>query len=204
MSARNKALLLLAGLSVALTGFALGIAVHIHKSNSTPEVRREQVLRRPGNASPAVRTAVVRTLPTLQRGYAQRDPTKVATLAQDIFPKDGDVLILGTDGGAGEWVRGTSSARQFIENDWRSWGDLRFDADQAIVWCSGDTAWLATIGSVHWEKSNRPLRFTAILTREEDRWVFRQMHFQWDDNQAALGDLLNRRNSAGLLIDALR
>lgn len=202
MSARKKALLLLAGVSVALTGFALGLAVRIHKSGA-PDVLRQQVLTRPGNASPAVRTAVVQTLRAFQRGYTERDPRKLDSFAQNIFPKDGDVLILGTDGGAGEWVRGESNARQFIENDWRSWGDLRFDADQAIVWSSGDAAWLATIGSVHWEKRHRPLRFTAILTREDDRWVFRQMHFQWDDNQAALGGLLSRHNSAGLLIDAL-
>ena len=37
---------------------------------------------------------------------------------------------------------------------------------------------------------NRPLRFTAILTRQGDRWIFRQIHFQWDDRDPGVLGLL--------------
>lgn len=204
MSARSKALFLSAVVSIALIGFALGCAVSLHLKTSSTDSLRQMELTQPGSAPSAVRKDVVESLHALQDGYTERDPKKLATLAHRIFPKDGDVLILGTDGGTGEWMRGATSAQQFIENDWRHWGDLQFDADRSLVWSAGNTAWIATIGSVRWKNRNRPIRFTAILTREDDRWVFRQMHFQWDDNQPDLGDLLRRRTYVSLLMDAFR
>jgi hypothetical protein len=121
-----------------------------------------------------------------------------------LFPADGDLLILGTNGGVDEWARGASNASRFIAADWRGWGDVHLDVEHAIVWSSGDVAWLATIGDVRWHKSQRPLRFTAVLTREDKGWVFRQMHFQWDDNDPAKGDLLRPRTYLRLFSDVLR
>lgn len=189
---------------MALAGFALGCAIRFPFKSSPPDALRELNLVQPGNAPPAVRTAVMDTLHALKDGYRGRDPQKLASLAQRIFPMDGDVLILGTDGGTDEWVRGASSARQFIQNDWRDWGDFQFDADRALVWSSGNAAWIATIGSVHWKNRNRPVRFTGILIREDDRWVFRQMHFQWDDSESTARDLVRPRTYLSLLSDAFR
>jgi hypothetical protein len=54
------------------------------------------------------------------------------------------------------------------------------------------------------EKPQSAYTLYSDLTREDDRWVFRQMHFQWDDNQPDLGDLLRRRTYVSLLMDAFR
>jgi hypothetical protein len=201
---RSRALIPLSVLLIANAGFAMGFVACLHLKGARPSPLREQELVQSGNAPPVVRTAIVEKLHALQEGYARRDPKQVESLTQSLFPQDGDVLILGTDGGVREWVRGAPDARRFIEQDWRLWGDLHFDVDHAIVWSSGTAAWVATIGVVRWQRSERPVRFTAVLTRENDRWVFRQMHFQWDDNEPAASDLLRPQTYLNFLSDALR
>ena len=105
-----------------------------------------------------------------------------------LFLKDDDILLLGTD--AGEWARGYPAVGEFIRTDWLNWGDFRFAVDDSTVWSSGDLAWIASIGTVHERGSDRPLRFSAILTRHGNRWLFRQVHFQWDDRDPSPADLL--------------
>jgi hypothetical protein len=60
----------------------------------------------------------------------------------------------------------------------------------AVVSSSGNVAWLATLGNVDFHGHPRPLRFTAVLERRGEQWQFRQVQFQWNDNDPKLGDLL--------------
>ena len=60
-------------------------------------------------------------------------------------------------------------------------------------------AWLAAIGSVTFSKRVPPTRSSAVLANENNRWVFHQMHFQWDDKDANRGDLLRPRTYLRLL-----
>lgn len=168
----------------------------LHLKSASP-ADRERSLLSAGNATPPVRMSVLQNLRRLQDDYSVRDPQRLPSLMRAVFPQDGDVLILGTDGG--EWIRGSENAGKFIEGDWRYWGDLKIDIDHAIVWCSGDVAWLATIGEVRFDQGPRPLRVTAILTQEGNNWVFRQMHFQWDDRDAVKRDLLRPRSYLRLM-----
>ena len=39
-------------------------------------------------------------------------------------------------------------------------------------------------------QSERPLRFSATLTRNGPNWLFGQLHFQWDDRDPRPSDLL--------------
>ncbi|MGC1424518.1 MAG: nuclear transport factor 2 family protein [Terracidiphilus sp.] len=190
MFLRNKIFLALTVVLVGALGFASGFVACLHSKSTSPASLREQSLAQPGSAPPVLRAAVLDKLRVLQRGYSLRDVSRAASLAQELFPADGDVLMLGTEGGKEEWVRGASNDVGFITADWQNWGDVRLDVEHAIVWSSGDVAWVATIGEVRWQKRERPLRCTAILTREQKGWVFRQMHFQWDDNDPVKGDLL--------------
>lgn len=204
MSNRSKLFFLSAAALIALIGFWSGFNACLHLKTSSPDALREQNLELPGNASPVVRAAIVQQLRELQKDYAKRDPKTLDSLAQSLFPHDGDTLILGTDGGVEEWVRGAPAAKSFIAGDWQYWGDLHFDSDRAIVWSSGDVAWIATVGVVRWTKRERPIRFTAILTWEEGHWVFRQMHFQWDDADPKIAELLRPSTYARLLSGAVR
>jgi hypothetical protein len=175
----------------ALFGLTCGFAAYLHLQHDALKQSRSPNFEQPGNASPTVRAAIVQKLHTFQNGYARRDPKAVDSFSDNLFSKDGDILILGTD--SGEWIRGTPAAKTFIKEDWRAWGDLRLECDRAAVWSSGNVAWTTTVGLVHWNKRERPLRFTAILILEDGRWVFRQMHFQWDDDGPSANPFLHPR-----------
>lgn len=192
---RSKAVIFCAVALLAIVSFFAGFVACLHLKST-----REQSLLSAGNAPAAVRSMVLQDLERLQDAYSRRDPAQLPSLMDAVFPRDGDILILGTDGG--EWIRDSVHAGQFIAADWQYWGDLRMDVDHAAVWSSGDVAWLATIGTVRFGARLRPLRVTAILTREQNKWVFRQMHFQWDDKDAAKQDLLRPRSYVRLLEEA--
>jgi hypothetical protein len=105
-----------------------------------------------------------------------------------LFEKNDDILILGTD--RSEWVRGYPAAAEFIRADWANWGDFRFAVDDSIICSSGDVAWVASVGAVRFNGVDRPVRFSAILTRHGDNWLFRQVHFQWEDRPASPASML--------------
>jgi hypothetical protein len=184
---------------LAAVSFFAGFVACLHLKSTAPASRDQRLLTK-GNAPPEVRASVLQDLMRLQDGYTKRDPGQLHFLVDAAFPRDGDILILGTDGG--EWIRDSVHAAQFIATDWRYWGDLRMDLDHPAIWSSGNVAWLATTGTVQFGNRLRPLRVTSILTREQDKWVFRQMHFQWDDKDAAKQDLLHPRTYLRLLNEA--
>jgi len=105
-----------------------------------------------------------------------------------LFSKADDVSLLGTD--AGEWVRGYPAVSEFIRGDWQNWGDFRFDVDGAVISASGDIAWITSIGMVHGRRADRPIRFTAVLKRDGDRWLFRQLQFQWEERDPSPTEFL--------------
>ena len=147
-----------------------------------PELSRSY-LGKKGDAPDGVRTAVTRTLRSFQAGYNMRDLHQLGKFMQRLFPNDDHSLICGTD--PGEWIEGHDSVQRFIGSDWANWGDLRLKVDNVAISSVSDVAWLATTGTV----SNRPIRFLAVLTRTGDRWLFRQIQFQWDANWVKLSDL---------------
>lgn len=178
---RKRFLLASAAALLAMGGFAFGFfACIVSKSAPNPALRDRQLLQ-PGDAPAAVRAGVLASLQAFQQGYIQRNPANLDAFMTRLFPADGQVLLLGTEGGTAEWVRGYPAAAQFIHDDWRDWGDFRFDVDHSIICSSGDVAWVATLGSVDFKGSKRPLRFSATLVRNGDNWLFRQVQFQWDD-----------------------
>ena len=144
-----------------------------------------------GDASGSVRTGVTLALRDFQQGYSKRDPAQLGEFMRRLFPNDEEILICGTD--PGEWIQGRESAQRFIGGDWAGWGDLRLNVDDARISSSGDDAWLATTGTV----SARPIRFLAVLHRANDRWLFRQIQFQWDASPVSLSDLLRPSVIAG-------
>jgi hypothetical protein len=131
---------------------------------------------------------VTAALKAFQDGYIKRDPKELDSFMRRVFPEDDDILLLGAD--EGEWVRGHRAVAEFIGNDWSQWGDFRFAVDDSIVWSSGDVAWIASVGAVHDQQVDRPLRFSAILTRHGNDWLFRQVNFQWDARDPRPGDVL--------------
>jgi hypothetical protein len=110
---------------------------------------------------------------------------------EQLFPKDRDILVLGTD--QGEWIEGYQRVAEFIGNDWRYWGDVRLDVEHAAISTASDVAWVSTLGTVGTGTSpGRAIRFTAVLTRNNGRWLFRHILFQWDDVPAKLSEQLKQ------------
>jgi hypothetical protein len=176
----------------ACLGFTCGWFARTHMQVSVPAEARMQYLHPPGDAPPEVRSGVILALKELQDGYRKRDVNDLDAFMNRLFAKDEDVLILGTDGA--EWVRGYARTTELIRLDWTVWGNLRFAVDDAIVWSSGNTAWMATVGDVQWKRGSRPIRLSGILVRKGDRWVFRQLQYQWDDQDPQFSDLFRAQS----------
>jgi len=176
--------------AVLLVGsFIFGFVSSLHLKSAASSDLREHYLTHTGDAPPSVRVGVLASLRAFQEGYVRRDPKELNSFMRHLFLESDDILLLGTD--ADEWVRGYPAVAEFIRNDWLKWDDFRFAVDDSIIWSSGDVAWIASVGVVHGQLSDRPLRFSAILTREGDNWFFRQVHFQWDDRDPRPSDLLH-------------
>lgn len=149
-----------------------------------------------GDAQERVRTEVLVSLRAFQSGYTKRDPAIISAFMDQLFPKDRDILMLGTD--SGEWIEGYQRVGEFIANDWRYWGDVRLDVDNAMVSADNDVAWVTTVGTFgDGSSAPRAIRFAAVLTRSKDRWLFRHLQFQWDDRPESLSELLQRSIRAG-------
>ena len=69
------------------------------------------------------------------------------------------------------------------------WGDVRVDVENSVIWSSGDVAWVAAVGAVHFRRSERPVRLSVVLTRHGHEWLFRQIAFQWDESDPRPADL---------------
>ncbi len=176
---RKRVYSTLAAVLLVFGGFTSGFISCLHLKSAASSDARHQYLRQTGNAPTAVRAEVLTALRAFQDGYIKRDPKDLDSFMSRLFQKNNDVLILGAD--AGEWVRGYPAATSFIRKDWLGWGDFRFSVDDSLIWSSGDVAWVASVGAVHSKGGDRPLRFSAVLTRDGSNWFFKELSFQWDD-----------------------
>ena len=192
----------LAALLLAFGFFSLGFISNRHLKTAVRNDARKAYLAQAGNATPTERTAVLSALREFQDGYVKRDPAQLDAFMNRLFVKDDDVLLMGTD--SGEWRRGYSQIADFIRTDWTNWGDFRFAVDDSIVWCSGDVAWVVSTGTLRDQGSERPLLFSAILTRHGGDWRFRQLHFQWNDSAPGTTGLLNPRTYVTLFKSVLQ
>ena len=161
-------------------GFAGGWLASRHLTAALPYAALERLpLGDPGDAPPSVRAQILQALALLQDGYTRRDLKQLPDLMRRVFARDRDVVALGTD--SSEWVSGYDKVEDFIRADWANWGDVRLAVDHARVASNNDTAWVATVGIVTFHTAYRAtsqsIRFTAVMSRVEDRWVFRQLEF---------------------------
>ena len=175
--------------ALVIGGFAGGWLLSRHLTAAISYAALERLpLLDPGDAPPAVRAQILEALTLLQDGYTRRDLKRLPDLMDRVFARDRDIALFGTD--SGEWIIGYDHVQRFIAGDWSGWGDLRLAVDRARISASEDLAWLATVGTVTFRAASRPIRFTAVMSRAGDHWVFRQLQFQWDEQTPAFSDLL--------------
>jgi hypothetical protein len=87
-------------------------------------------------------------LQTFQDGYTRRDLTQVDAF-MNLFTPEAEVI--GTNGvkpGVDEWYTSRDSARELVQGDWESWGDLRLDLNTASVHVHGNVGWVAASATV--------------------------------------------------------
>lgn len=133
-----------------------------------------------GNAHDGVRSEIVDTLSLFQEGYIERDPAALEPFVARLL-SPANIVILGTM--PNEIYLGIDAASDLVRTDWQSWGDCRFDLENAHVSADGDTAWFSTIGYVEFDLSSLlvlPLRLSGVLVREDGAWRFQQLQFQFD------------------------
>ena len=133
-----------------------------------------------GNAPADVRGAVVSQLQAFQDGYTRRDTRLVAAFMDRLFSRESPV-VLGTL--PSEIYVGYDAATELVRTDWESWGNCRFQVEQAEVSSIGDVAWFATVGSVTFDLSRflaLPLRLSGVMVKENGAWKIRQAQFQFD------------------------
>jgi hypothetical protein len=183
--------------ALVLGSFVLGFVSSLRLKSVTSRDIAQHYLLKAGDAPASVRTQVLAALTAFQEGYVNRNPQFLDSFMSRLFSETNDVLLMGTD--ADEWIRGYPAVREFIKRDWLNWGDFRLALDNAIVWSSGDVAWVASIGMVHERLSKRPVRFSAILVRNGDDWRFRKLQFQYDERDPRLSDLLRPHTYLNLL-----
>ncbi len=199
---RKRIQFALAAVLLVFGAFASGFVACLHLKSAPSSEARKLYLQQAGDAPPLVRAGVLTALRAFQDGYIKRDPKDLDSFMSRLFQKSDDILILGTDGG--EWVRGYPAAAKFIRADWLGWGDFRFAVDDSIISGSGDVVWIASIGAVHFKGGARPVRFSAILTRDGSNWLFREASFQWDDRDPSPADILRPKTYLTLVRLAFR
>ena len=119
--------------------------------------------------------AVREVLRKFQEGYAQRNPDHLDAFMQ-LFTPDNDLEIVGTGAirfGQDEWCLGPEMARELVDSDWRYWGDVRLDLENAHIHALGQVAWLATPGTVTMQMDTQEsyrdyVDYVAEIARRED------------------------------------
>jgi hypothetical protein len=133
-----------------------------------------------GNAPREIRDSIMTQLKYFEKGYLERDLEKVEEYCQRLISKE-DILILGTM--PQEIFIGYEAATDLIGSDWEYWGDVYYLMDQSSISVENDVAMVSTIGYVEFDMSRflvLPLRFSAVMVKEDADWKFHQMQFQFD------------------------
>lgn len=164
---------------------------------------------------------VKKVLDKFQKGYIARDISQLDSFVSEMFSKEQDVVVIGTDDF--EIFDGNDGARKLVEWDWKYWGDFRLDLKNAKIVASNESASVFAEGTVtqvvnerdYYELAEKeikkiydsekdvkdrfiktckysnmimaeisrgdhhiwPIRFSAGLVKENDKWCFVHMHF---------------------------
>jgi len=102
----------------------------------------KSIFEMPGVNSKVEYKDVRNTLQMLQDGYIKRDVSYVDKYMKEVFLLNEDLIVIGTD--ADELCLGVDAARGIVESDWKYWGDLKFNVDNALISVNGDVAYFTT------------------------------------------------------------
>ena len=136
-------------------------------------------------------TAVKAVLAQLMAAYSQRDLKAILSL----HAKDKGLVSIGT--GGDELTLGYADARKMWERDfaqsgWTSsaWEWVNVYAKGLVAWVAGELVIKAKVGK---EKVTVPIRFTAVLEKRGEKWLFVQTHSSVSDPRQPKGHAFPKR-----------
>ena len=101
-----------------------------------------------------------------------------AIMAQ--FDDKADIMIVGSD--VGEVFKGRAAMEGWLESLYKSSG-FSWQMDRVEISHNGDTAWAFVEGKMNVNSKatgklrfSKPYRFSAVLVKQGDRWVWRLFH----------------------------
>lgn len=86
---------------------------------------------------------IIKILEKFQEGYTNRDTTIVEKYVEELFSEN--ILIIGT--GASEWCDDIEDVKRLVKNDWKYWGDLRINIEEAKTRTENNISWIAVPGT---------------------------------------------------------
>ncbi len=95
-------------------------------------------------------TEVQQVLQRFQDGYTAREVASLDEFMQLFVPGD-DAELIGIGAAArnqNEWFQGAARIREIVESDWKYWGDVRLEVNEAQITVKDDVAWLSTTGAI--------------------------------------------------------
>lgn len=102
-----------------------------------------------------------KVLNIFEEAYIQRDVSKVDSFMDALFDKDENVIVVGTS--CGELCLGYKEVKDIFLSDWKYWGDLRINADEATIIPLGNTALIHTTGSIKYSFYSNDETYTRHL-----------------------------------------
>ncbi len=117
------------------------------------------------------RNQIISLLQRIQKGYTERDLDQVQSFVEDVFLKEQDILVIGTSAvtpESSEWCFGYEEIAKIIEDDWKYWGDLKLNIDDAHISFHGDVSFIAMTGVVY-EKIQRESYYNYRLSLIEKK-----------------------------------
>lgn len=94
---------------------------------------------------------IILLLKRLQKGYLARDVSAVKDFVEELFIEDEEVLIIGTSAVTfedQEWCEGLEKVTRIFESDWKYWGDLQLNVEEAHITFEDNMAYVAMTGIV--------------------------------------------------------
>ena len=100
-------------------------------------------------------------LTKFNQGYIDRDVDAIDSFTEALFINAPDTVILGTSNG--ELCLGFEACKKLIEADWKGWGDVRFDVDNAVFQSYPNMTWFAVRGTLQLSFTQTDEKFAGFV-----------------------------------------
>jgi len=153
-----------------------------------------------GNSNEKDREEILNTLVILQEGYDRRDISKIEYYIENTINSQ-SVFILGTN--PNEIFMGKEGVKRLFYGDWKYWGNVKLNLEEAHITQMNNTAYIAIRGEIKIDiwKIKLPLRLTGVMSNESSKWLINNLQFQYDFNTNYI--IFAMLASLGLLVSLL-